>query len=107
MKKIWKGGANPKKEESQGKDQERMTLGCAGRFGKHSIQEPMNESVVPLLHSVKPLRVLLSSHNTFYFGFMVSIFEASHSYKDNVNCSLKHGRNGVVPSVYEVPNGIF
>jgi hypothetical protein len=58
-------------------------------FGKHSIQEQMNEWVVLLLHSVKPLRGLLSSHNTFYFGFMVSIFEASHSYKENVNCSLK------------------
>jgi hypothetical protein len=66
----------------------------------------MNERIVLLLHSAKPPRVLLSSHNTFYFRFMVSIFEASHSYKENVNCSLKHSTN-VLPSVYEVPNGIF
>ena len=63
-----------------------MTLGCGGRFGK---QEEMNEWVVLLLHSVKPLRVLPPSHNTFYFGFMVSIFEASHCYMENVNCCLK------------------
>jgi len=83
-----------------------MTLGYAGRLGKHSIQEPTNEWVVLLLHSANPLRVLLSSHNTFYFGFMVSIFEASHGYKENVNCSLRHGTNAV-PSVYEVPSSIF
>jgi len=83
-----------------------MTLGCAVRSGKRSIREQMNECVVLILHSVKTLRVLLSSHNTFYFGFMVSIFEASQSYKVNVDCSLKHSTN-VLPSVYEVPNGTF
>jgi hypothetical protein len=83
-----------------------MAFGCGGRFWKHSVQEETNEWVVLLLQSAKPLRVLLSSHNTFYFCFMVSIFEASHSYKENVNRSLKHSTN-VLPSLYEVPNGIF
>ena len=69
-----------------------MTLGCEGRFGRHSIQVQMNDWVVLLLHSVTPLRVLLSSHNTFYFGFMVSNFEASHGYKENVNCPLKQDK---------------